>query len=110
MAEFASRGVGNAALTTGIIGTAAAALNGSLGNILGGVMNNGNAVNTALLAAMAANNGTLGGCHCNGGCSENQLVNRYELAQEWFSSLQRFPGTPKKSSGLKITPLLLASP
>lgn len=35
MAEFASRGVGNAALTTGIIGTAAAALNGSLGNILG---------------------------------------------------------------------------
>lgn len=82
MAEFASRGVGNAALTTGIIGTAAAALNGSLGNILGGFMNNGNAVNTALLAAMAANNGTLGGCHCNGGCSENQPVNRYELAQE----------------------------
>lgn len=82
MAEFASRGVGNAALTTGIIGTAAAALNGSLGNILGGFTNNGNAVNTALLAAMAANNGTLGGCHCNGGCSENQPVNRYELAQE----------------------------
>ena len=82
MAEFASRGVGNAALATGIIGTAAAALNVSLGNILGGFMNNGNAVNTALLAAMAANSGTLGGCHCNGGCSENQPVNRYELAQE----------------------------
>lgn len=82
MAEFASRGVGTAALTTGIIGTAAAALNGGLGNILGGFMNNGNAVNTALLAAMAANNGVLGGCNCNNNCSDNQPVNRYELAQE----------------------------
>lgn len=75
MAEFASRGVGTAALTTGIIGTAAAALNGGLGNILGGILGGGNnAVNTALLAAMAANAG--------GNCSENQPVNRYELAQE----------------------------
>ena len=80
MAEFASRGVGTAALTTGIIGTAAAALNGGLGNILGGILGGGNnAVNTALLAAMAANAGGL----CGGGnCSENQPVNRYELAQE----------------------------
>ena len=30
MAEFASRGVGNAALTTGIIGTAGWVLNGGL--------------------------------------------------------------------------------
>lgn len=56
MAEFASRGVGNAGLTTGIIGTAGWLLNGGLGNILGG----------------------------NGyGCmpSENMPVNRYEATQ-----------------------------
>ena len=80
MAEFASRGVGNAALTTGIIGAAGAVGSGGLGNILGGILGGGNnAVNTALLAAMAANAGGL----CGGGnCSENQPVNRYELAQE----------------------------
>ena len=55
MAEFASRGVGNAGLTTGIIGTALGALNGG---ILGG-------------------NGILGG----GGCSEDHFVNRYEAGQ-----------------------------
>lgn len=83
MAEFASRGVGNAALTTGIIGAAGAVGSGGLGNILGGILGGGNnAVNTALLAAMAANNGTLGGCNCNNNCSENQLVNRYELEQQ----------------------------
>lgn len=54
MAEFASKGVGTAALTTGIIGSAGWLLNGGLGNILGGSMNMG----------------------C---CSENTLVNRYEL-------------------------------
>lgn len=52
MAEFASKGVANAGLTTGIIGTAGWLLNGGLGNILGG-------------GAM---------------CSENQMVNRYELS------------------------------
>ena len=36
MAEFASRGVGNAALTTGIIGASSWLFNGSLGNLLGG--------------------------------------------------------------------------
>ena len=55
MAEFASRGVGNAGLTTGIIGTALGALNGG---ILGG-------------------GGLLGG----GGCSEDHYVNRYEAGQ-----------------------------
>ena len=50
MAEFASKGVGTAGLTTGIIGTAGWALNGGLSNLLGG------------------------GC-----CSENMAVNRYEL-------------------------------
>ena len=54
--EYSSRGVGNAGLTTGIIGTAL------------GVANSG------LLP------GLFGGGNC--GCHENQPVNRYELAQE----------------------------
>ena len=55
MAEFASRGVGAAGLTTGIIGTAFGALNsGMFGGLFGG----------------------------NCGCSENTPVNRYELNQE----------------------------
>ena len=56
--QFATRGVGNAALTTGIIGTALGALNSMGGNILG-----------------AGNN------PC---CvpSEDRHVNRYELEQE----------------------------
>lgn len=53
MAEFASRGVANAGLTTGIIGTAGWLLNGGLGNILGG----GQAT-----------------------CAENMPVNRYEMS------------------------------
>ena len=56
MAEFASNGKANAALTTGIIGTAGFGLNW-LANLLGG------------------------GPTC-GGCSENTVVNRYELNQE----------------------------
>lgn len=55
MAEFASKGVAGAGLGTGIAGLALGVLNGGLGNILG-----------------------VGNC----GCSENQLVNRYELGQE----------------------------
>lgn len=55
MAEFASRGVGAAGLTTGIIGTSLGALNsGFLGNLFGG----GN---------------------CNGGGGHNAPVNRYEM-------------------------------
>lgn len=55
MAEvYASRGVGTAGLTTGIIGTALGALNGGLGNLF---------------------NGWGGNC----GCNENMPVNRYEL-------------------------------
>lgn len=82
MAEFASRGVGTAALTTGIIGAAGAVGSGGIGNILGGILGGGNnAVNTALLAAMAANAGSLLGNN-GGNCSENQPVNRYEMAQE----------------------------
>ena len=58
MAEFASKGVGTAGLTTGIIGTAGWLLNGGLGNILGGIGGN----NAALMGALA--------------CSDNQPVSR----------------------------------
>lgn len=69
MAEFtpASRGVANAGLTTGIIGTALGVLNGGLPNILGNVT------------------GNMNGCGCGRamtGCSEDHLINRYELGQE----------------------------
>lgn len=53
MAEFSSNAKGNAALTTGIIGTAGAAL--------------------PLLGSL------FGGWNGNGVCSENAVVNRYEL-------------------------------
>ena len=58
MAEFASKGVAGSGLGLGIAGTALGVLNGGLGNILG----------------MGYNN--------NCGCSENVMVNRYELSQE----------------------------
>ena len=61
--EYASNGKANAALTTGIIGTAGVGL-GLLGNLLGGW-----GVNPAA-AAVAA------------GCSENTPVTRYELDRE----------------------------
>lgn len=59
MAEYASRGVGNAGLTTGIIGTSLGALNSGIFNGLGGIF---------------------GGNNC--GCSDNMAVNRYELGLE----------------------------
>ena len=58
MAEFASNAKGNAALTTGIIGTAGVALP-LLSGLLGGMGWNGN-----------------GGC-----CNEDHFVNRYEATQ-----------------------------
>lgn len=58
--EYASKGVANAGLTTGIIGTALGALNGGLLN-LGGI-------------GTPAMNGVV--------CSDDRLVNRYELGQE----------------------------
>lgn len=60
MAEFASNGKGNLAVTLGSIGTGLSVLNGGLGNVLGGVF---------------------GGCGNYNACSENMLVNRYEAAQ-----------------------------
>lgn len=62
MAEFASNAKGNAALTTGIIGTAGtglALLGGGLGNLFGS-----RAVGTGVCA-----------------CSEDHMINRYEAAQ-----------------------------
>ena len=56
MAEFASKGVAGSGLGLGIAGTALGILNGGLGNIFGGAVN------------------------C--GCSENNLINRYELELE----------------------------
>lgn len=54
--EYASKGVANAGLTTGIIGSALGAMNSG---ILPGLFGGG----------------------CNSNCSENMLVNRYEAAQ-----------------------------
>lgn len=54
MAEFASKGVAGSGLGLGIAGTALGVLNGGLGNLLGGAP----------------------------ACSENNLVNRYELEME----------------------------
>lgn len=58
MPEYASHGVGSAALTTGVIGT-------SLGVLNSGLLNNG-------LGGLFGNN-------C--GCSDNMAVNRYEASQ-----------------------------
>ena len=55
MAEFASKGVAGSGLGLGIAGTALGLLNGGLGNLVGGYNNN---------------------------CSENMVINRYELNQE----------------------------
>lgn len=63
MAEFASKGVAGTGLGLGIAGTALGVLAGGLNNLgMGGGLF-GNGYNAAV-------------------CSENQLVNRYELAQE----------------------------
>lgn len=61
--NVASKGVANAGLTTGIIGTSLGALN-ALGN-----------------GGMGLLGGLLGGGCGNMACSENMLVNRYELGQ-----------------------------
>lgn len=67
--EYASNGKANAALTTGIIGTAGFGAQ-LLGNLLGGGWG-GWGANPATAAAMAA-----------GACSENTPVTRYELDRE----------------------------
>lgn len=69
MAEFASKGVAGAGLGLGIAGTALGVMNGGLGNILGGVLTP---------RQFVPDQAVYGGW---GGCSENQLVNRYEAGQ-----------------------------
>lgn len=87
MAEFASNAKGNAALTTGIIGTAGVGLgllNGGLGNILGGLgwgnncAGRGMAADAATIAAMSAL--AARGNQC--GCSDDHYVNRYEAGKD----------------------------
>lgn len=58
MAEFASKGVAGTGLGLGIAGTALGLLNGNGTGLLSGILNNGNCV-----------------------CSEDKVVNRYELSQ-----------------------------
>lgn len=74
MAEFASKGVGTAGLTTGIIGAALGARNAGLlgGNGLLGGFGNNNEIVAALLSAFVGN-------MAKGCCSEDHTVNRYEL-------------------------------
>lgn len=87
MAEFASNGKGNAALATGIIGTAGFGL-----ELLGQLTNGGLALGTrqsapavnqmtdaAAIAAMTAAIAANGGKNCN--CSEDHTINRYEASQ-----------------------------
>lgn len=65
--NYASKGVGNAGLATGIIGTALGAMN---------VLGNSNGCGNGLL-------GGLFGGNCNNNCcSENTAVNRYEMATQ----------------------------
>lgn len=68
--EYANKGVAGAGLGLGIAGTALGLLNGGIPGLLGGW-----------------NGWNMGGC--NGGCSENMVVNRYELGQnQKISELQ----------------------
>ena len=60
--NYASRGVGGAGLGLGIAGTALGLLNGGIPGLFGN-----------------CNSWNMGGC--NTGCSENMMVNRYELGQ-----------------------------
>lgn len=85
MAEFASNGKANAALTTGIIGTSGVGL-GLLAQFMNGFKNvtatapaANQMTDTAAIAAMAAL--AANGRNNENSCSENHLINRYEAAQ-----------------------------
>lgn len=68
MAEYASQGVGNAGLVTGIVGSAGWLLNGGLNNLFGG--RNGIDMSSAAMAAIAATALKDG---------DNKPVSRYEM-------------------------------
>lgn len=73
MAEFASKGVAGSGLGLGIAGTALGLLNGGIPNLLGNLAGNMTGCNRAVMAE----------------CSEDHLINRYELAQsQKISDLQ----------------------
>ncbi len=74
--NYASKGVANAGLTTGIIGTALGALNamGNTGGILGGIANPAGVGDMAQVVRTVAE---LSGA--TGRCSENTPVTRYDI-------------------------------
>lgn len=81
--NYATNGKANAALTTGIIGTALGALNsgGGLLGMLGGIRPAANDTVAAAAMLAAANNGC-GRYGGNGCCSDDQYITRYELNQQ----------------------------
>lgn len=85
MAEFASNAKGNAALATGIIGTAGVGLgllNGGLGNILGGLGWGNNCANRGMVADEAMTAAMLALTARGNQCSDDHCVNRYEAGKD----------------------------
>lgn len=82
--NYATKGVANAGLATGIVGTTLGALNmiGNGGGILGGFGGGRTADAMAGMAAGAAGAGLMNGM---GRCSESTPVTRYDL--EWIQKL-----------------------
>lgn len=72
--EYASKATGGTALGLGIAGTAGWLLNGGLGNLFGGLGNNGMAAAAPVLAGLAAGMATQK-------CGDDANVSRYELNQ-----------------------------
>lgn len=81
MAEFASRGIGNAALTTGIIGTAGWVLNGGLQNLLGGITGNAPANNAATTEALTMAAMLAGAANANKG-GDHHGYDRYDAGKD----------------------------
>jgi len=78
--EYASKGVANAGLTTGIIGTALGVMNGG-GGLLGGLLGNRSASGTGIgeMAQVAQAVADIAGINK---CSDNMPVTRYELKMQ----------------------------
>ena len=79
MAEFATKGVAGTGLGLGIAGTALGLLNnGSLGNLLGGLVGGANP-NAAAMEYLAMMGAFPGAKFC---CNEDHTVNRYEAGKD----------------------------
>ena len=76
MAEFASKGVANAGLATGIVGTALGVLNGGIGNLFGGVFANG-----AGAANVCSDNMPVATANANIACIQNQVAQLQSLTK-----------------------------